>query len=179
MFANLEILLFKGFYICLQLTTSPWRFGLGAVISHSVIRCLVFLLMKVKVLVAQSCPTFCDPMDCGMPISSGVGCHFLHQGIFLTQGLNPGLLHCRQIFYHLNYQRSPFLLMCVCAKLFKLCLTLCDRMDCNLPGSSLHGIFQVIVLEWVAMPFSDGSPRPRDWIHVSCVSCTGRRVLYH
>ena len=33
-------------------------------------------------------------------------------------------------------------------------LTLCDLMDCNLPGSSVHGIFQARILEWVAMPFS-------------------------
>ena len=37
----------------------------------------------------------------------GVGCHFLLQGTFLTQGPNPGLLHCRQILYHLSYQGSP------------------------------------------------------------------------
>ena len=36
--------------------------------------------------------------------NSGVGCHLLLQGIFLTQGLNPGLLHCRQTLYHLSYQ---------------------------------------------------------------------------
>ena len=40
--------------------------------------------------------------------SSRVGCHFLLQGIFLTQGLNPGLLHCRQILYHLSHQGSPY-----------------------------------------------------------------------
>ena len=39
--------------------------------------------------------------------STGVGCHFLLQGIFLTQGLNPFLLHCRQILYHLSHQGSP------------------------------------------------------------------------
>ena len=38
----------------------------------------------------------------------GVGCHFLLQGIFLTQGLNPGFLHCRQILHHLSYQGSPY-----------------------------------------------------------------------
>ena len=40
---------------------------------------------------------------------TGVGCHFLLQGIFPTQGLNPGLLHCRQIIYWLNYKGSPYL----------------------------------------------------------------------
>jgi len=39
--------------------------------------------------------------------NTGVGCHFLLQGIFLTQVLNPGLLHCRQILYHLSHQGSP------------------------------------------------------------------------
>ena len=37
--------------------------------------------------------------------NTGVGCHFLLQGIFLTQGLNPGLLHCRKILYHLSYMQ--------------------------------------------------------------------------
>ena len=42
--------------------------------------------------------------------SSGVGCHFLLQGIFLNQGLNPGLLHCRQILYQLSHKGSPRIL---------------------------------------------------------------------
>ena len=41
------------------------------------------------------------------------------------------------------------------------CLTLCDPIDCSLPGSSVHGIFQAIVLEWVAISFSRGSAQPR------------------
>ena len=63
-------------------------------------------------LVAQSCLTLCDPMDCSPPGSSvqgdppgkntGVGCPALLQGIFPTQGLNPGLLHCRWILYCLS-----------------------------------------------------------------------------
>ena len=68
-------------------------------------------------LVAQSCPTPCDPMDCSPPGSSvhgdspgkntGVGCHALLQGIFLTQGSNPGLPHCRCVLYHLSHQGNP------------------------------------------------------------------------
>jgi len=38
---------------------------------------------------------------------TGVGCHFLLQGIFSTQGLNPGLANCRQMLYHLSHQESP------------------------------------------------------------------------
>ena len=67
--------------------------------------------------VAQSCLTLCNPMNCSLPRFSihgifpgnntGVGCHFLLQGIFLTQGLNPGLLYCRQTLYCLSHQGSP------------------------------------------------------------------------
>ena len=49
------------------------------------------------------------------------------------------------------------------------CLTLCDPMDCNPPGSSVHGILQARILEWVAMASSRGSSWPRDQTHVSCV----------
>ena len=56
---------------------------------------------------------------------------------------------------------------------------LCDPMDCILPGSSVHGVLQVKILEWVAMPSSRGSSWPRDWTHVSYISCIGRQVLYH
>ena len=70
----------------------------------------------LKVKVTQSCLTLCDPMDCSPPGSSvhedspgkntGVGCHALLQGIFPTQGSNPGLPHCRRILYQLSHQGS-------------------------------------------------------------------------
>ena len=53
------------------------------------------------------------------------------------------------------------------------CPTLCDPMDCSLPGSSLHGILQARVLEWVTISFSRGSSRPRDRTRVSHIP--GRR----
>ena len=71
--------------------------------------------------VAQSCPALCDPMDYSSPVSSvhgdspgknsGVGCHALLQGIFPTQGSNPGLLRCRWILYCLSHQGSPRILV--------------------------------------------------------------------
>ena len=67
--------------------------------------------------------------------------------------------------------------MCMHAKSLQLYLTLCDSKNCN-PGSSVHGILQARILEWVVMPSSKGSSRPRDQTHVSYVSI-GRRVLYH
>ena len=53
------------------------------------------------------------------------------------------------------------------------CLTLCDPMDCSPPGSSIQGILQARILEWVAISFSRGSSRPRDRTQVSRIG--GRR----
>ena len=48
---------------------------------------------------------------------------------------------------------------------------------CNPPDSSVHRIFQALILEWVAMLSSRGSSQPRDWTHLSFISCTGRWIL--
>ena len=71
-------------------------------------------------LVTESRPILRDPLDCSPPGSSvhgnspgkntGVGCHALLQGIFLTQGSIPGLPHCRWILYQLSYKGSPRIL---------------------------------------------------------------------
>ena len=67
-----------------------------------------------------------------------------------------------------------------CHLVTQLCLSLCNPMDCSLPGSSVHGILQVRILEWVAVYFSR-------WIfwtrgsnpHLLQVSCIGRQILYY
>ena len=59
------------------------------------------------------------------------------------------------------------------------CPILCHPKDCSPPGSSVHGIFQARILEWVAISFSRGSSWPRDWAHISCVSCTAGRFFTH
>ena len=67
--------------------------------------------------------------------------------------------------------------MCVCGggvQSLHLCLTLCHPMDCSPPGSSVHGILQARILEWVAISFSRGSSQPRDG---TCVSCTSPALL--
>ena len=70
--------------------------------------------LKVK-MKSLCCPTLCYPMVCSPPGSSalgsrntGVGCYFFLQRIFPTQGLNPGLLHCRQTLYHLSHKEIPY-----------------------------------------------------------------------
>ena len=64
--------------------------------------------------------------------------------------------------------------LCVCMrpKSRQSCPTLCDLMDLSLPSSSVHGILQARILEWVAISFSRGSSRPRDQTRISCGSCT-------
>ena len=52
----------------------------------------------------------------------------------------------------------------------QLCLSLCDPVDCGPPGSSVHGILQARLLEWVAILFCRGSSQPRDRTQVSCIA---------
>ena len=79
--------------------------------------------LKSESEVTQSCLTLHNPMDCSLRGSSvhgffpgkstGVGCHFLLLGIFPTQGLKPGLPHCRQTFYRLSHLGSPKRGVCI------------------------------------------------------------------
>ena len=66
-----------------------------------------------------------------------------------------------------------------CAKSLQLCPSLCNSKEGGPPGSSVHGILQAGILEWVAMPSSKGSSQLRDRTYISYVSCIGRQVLYH
>ena len=116
--------------------------------------------------------------------NAGMSCHFLLQGIFPTQGLNPPLLHCRQILYPLSHLGSHIYVYihgiyqvsmyhtwyttnkCVSdtdiykyaattAKSLQSCVTLCDPIDGSPPGSPVPGILQARTLEWVAISFSN------------------------
>ena len=58
--------------------------------------------------------------------------------------------------------------LCVCQSLS--CVWICDPMDCSPPGSSVQGILQARVLEWVTISFSGGSSWSRDWTHISCIA---------
>ena len=75
---------------------------------------------------------------------------------------------------------NPLCLMCnVFAQSLQSRLTLGDPTDCSPPGSSVHGIFQARILEWVALPSSRGLSQPRDRAHDSYVSCIGRPLPFH
>ena len=113
---------------------------------------------------------------------------------------NPCLIQSHKIFFlyflletiyfifrtiiHASSYSEFFMWYHMCAKVYFLacesegalsCSTLCDPMDCNLPGSSVDGIFQARLLEWVAISLSGGSSQHRDWTQVSHIA--GR--LYH
>ena len=61
------------------------------------------------------------------------------------------------------------LILCLC-EVAQSCPILCDPVDCSPPGSSVHGILQARILEWVAISFSRGSSQPRDRTHVSHIA---------
>ena len=102
------------------------------------------LLILLLCLVARSCLTLCDPMDCNPSGSSingdslgkntGVNCYALLQEFFPSQGSNLGLLHCGHILHWLSHQGSPR------------------------------------ILQWVAYSFSSGSSQPRNQTGVSCIA---------
>ena len=96
--------------------------------------------------------------------NTGVGCHSLLHGILWAQGSNSGLLHCRQIIVWIPRENESEI------EVAQMCPTLCDPVDCSLPGSSIHGILQARVLEWVAISFSRGSSRARDQTQVSRIA---------
>ena len=70
--------------------------------------CFLVSLFTFACWVAQLCLALCNLMDSSPGKNTRVDCHSLLQGIFPIQGSNPGLLHCRQIRYHLSHQGSPF-----------------------------------------------------------------------
>ena len=104
----------------------------------------VYIYTHSESEVAQLCPTLCDPMDCSLPGSSvhgilpgkdiGVDCYFHLQGIFLTQGSNPGLLHCRQTLY-LAPTKHRYLCVCMC-----VCVCVCVY---NLPQSLVYNLILI------------------------------------
>ena len=82
----------------------------------------------------------------------------------------------RLILYHWATWEALCVCVCVCVCMCVLvaqpCPTIFNSMDCSLPGSSVHGILQVRILEWVTIPFSSGSSWPRDQTQVSCITGT-------
>ena len=94
--------------------------------------------------------------------------------------------YCKELSVKLTYQLqapigihllSKWTLTCVCmhAQSLQPCPTLFDPIVCRPPGSLVHGLLQARILQWVAIPFSRGSSRPRDGTCISSVSCIAGR----
>ena len=126
----------SGFFYCEEV--------LNLIRSHLFIFAFSSFTSKVKMKVAQMCPTLCDPRDCSPPGSS---VHLIFQvrilewvaipfsmGYSQTRNQTQVSHHCRQILYHMSHQGSPK------------------------------------ILEWVACLFSSGSSWPRNWTRVSCIA---------
>ena len=131
-----------------------------------------------------SCLTLCDPIDYSPPGSSvqwnspgkntGVDCHVLLQDIFLNSQFQ-----CYLGNLILGSSPVPFFLVSlfpVWHSIFtsvlvtQLCLTLCNPTDCSLPDSSVHGILQIRIMEWVAIAFSRVFSLSMDRTWVSCIA---------
>ena len=81
--------------------------------------------------------------------------------------MNSSSTKCVLIGVEFLYSIPYHYCVCMCAQ---SCLTLCDPMDCSPPGFFAHGIFQVRILEWIAISYFRGSSQPRDQTGISCIS---------
>ena len=126
-----------------------------------------------EVLVAHFCLTLCNPIDCNVPRSSIHGISQARVLEWIAISFSRGSLWPRD--------RTQVFLIVQFSSVAQSCLTLCDPMDYSLLRSSVHGIFQARILEWVAISFSRGSSPPRDWTRVFLivVRCFTSQMVKH
>ena len=126
----------------------------------------------------QSCPTLCNPIDCSQP---GPSAHGIFQAITVKWVAMPSSRGSSKPRGRTQVSCTASRFITVWAteresEVAQSCPTLCDPIDCSLPGSSVHGIFQAIFLQWIAIFFSRG-------ISSTQVSNPGllhcRQKLYH
>ena len=133
--------LLSGSFLCLQIPAPP----------------MSALLQVCSVLIYLMKPTLTTVFITAMPCSSA----------FLICLPLPSILLSIYIYLWIDvYIHNSF---CCCCSGGKSCPTLCNPVDCSPPGSSVYGISQARILEWVAMPFSRGFSWPRDQTRVSCL----------
>ena len=140
------------------------------------------ILCAQCVCVSQSC-LFVTPwtVACQAPLSMEFsrqeywsGLTFPSPGCLPNPGIEPASPALAGGLFHNEPPGKPHNHMCTCS-------VMSDSLwvhGCSLPGSSVHGIFQARILEWLAIFSSRGSSRPRDQTHISCISCIGRWILY-
>ena len=133
--------LLSGSFLCLQIPAPP----------------MSALLQVCSVLIYLMKPTLTTVFITAMPCSSA----------FLLCLPLPSILLSIYIYLWIDVHiHNSF---CCCCSGGKSCPTLCNPVDCSPPGSSVYGISQARILEWVAMPFSRGFSWPRDQTRVSCL----------
>ena len=147
--------------------------------------CCVSAAMLIPLLLCLPCGPVVAPAKCtcGQDVSLQLvvavlcpkGIHVSPLGKpFLLQFSFPHRLYTFQLHNsEWQYSGSPPLILLSVAK---SCLTLCNPVDCSPSGSSVHGISQARILEWVAISCATGSSRSRDQ---TCISSIGRWILYH
>ena len=81
--------------------------------------------------------------------------------------------------YLSDSETSPHQVINTKVKIAQSYLTLCDPVGCSPPGSSVHGILQARIQEWVAISYSRGSSQPRDRTHVFCIAGRFFLPLHH
>ena len=130
----------------------PWdspgkNTGVGC---HVLLQCMK---VKSESEVAQSCLTLTDPMACSL---SGSSTHGIFQARTLEWVAIAFTTNSCLILNEVEVVPFSSHFPHLCCSATQSCLTLSDPMDCSLPGSSIHGIFQARVLEWAAISFSSG-----------------------
>ena len=117
----------------------------------------------------------------GLLLNVHISWYFLSFTTFLKEKSHLSFsFHQNKCFFLLVWiYRNNGVNECTHAKSLQSYPTLCNPLDCSPPGSSVHGILQARILEWVAMLSSRGSSQSRDWTHISYNPCIGRWVLYH
>ena len=136
-------------------------------------------------LVVQSCPTLWDTMGCS-PLGSSdhrilqarilewIAIPFSRRSSWPRDRTQVSCIIGRFFTIWTTWEFQYMYILC--ANLLQWCPTLCSPVDCSLPGSSVHGIFQAWILEWVVISFFKGSSQPRDQTRVSFID---RWILYH
>ena len=134
----------------------------------------ILLIHATKIFLCDSdcyrfnCNLFQGPKWCHLSVSLSLpSLRSLFLFVGLLARLSPG--ECNMLDLHS---------VCVCMLSRSVVSDSCDPKDCSPPGSSVHGILQARLLQWVAISSSRASSRPRDLTCVSCTSCIGRKILY-
>ena len=108
-----------------------------------------------------------DPMDHSLPGSSVHGILQARILEWVTIPFSRGSPRPRDQI-QVSFIIEGFFTICE-SEVTQSCPTLCNRMDCSLPGSSVHGVSQAGILKWASIFFSSRSSQPRDWTRVSCI----------